>query len=475
MGGIKVEFQKLEIDDKNHVKLDNKEIGKWWGKTLYHYKEGTNELEYKNFNLFELVAHYCLGYERSYTSDGLKKWLISKVPKTQDSKADYAETTEKTIFQAIKNLLPQKETKEKLIKQFEDFCQNTNKTDEEIIALFGQDKLDANELVDSERNISVLLEACRWGRLEVVKYLLNNKADKDVITKEKSAYLAKTPLQMAIQIQHLDLVNILLEAGADVKTENSKSQSVLLMAIDNLGNPGAWYVGKTAKEPPTKEIIAAILKKGVDVNAGYSETPLHCACRKGDLEVAKMLIEKNADVDGFGTFGKPPLLAAIESGNENLVKYLLDNKAFPNPKRPSEISKDYGINRHDEWKTPIMVAVENRKPTLVSILVAAGSNINDTGGRNNETPLHIAISKNDYQMVDLLLKNKADTQIENDRGITPWDIATGKGWVKVDQHIIELIKGEPQKPELKVDQQPPKADVEANNNQPKAQQPENKA
>lgn len=51
----------------------------------------------------------------------------------------------------------------------------------------------------------------------------------------------------------------------------------------------------------------------------------------------------------------------------------------------------------------------------VSLLIAIGANINETG-EMSYTPLHYAISKKNLEIVDLLLKCGADTTIKNSFG-----------------------------------------------------------
>lgn len=55
--------------------------------------------------------------------------------------------------------------------------------------------------------------------------------------------------------------------------------------------------------------------------------PLHYASTTGQLEVAQFLISKGATVDSQSLNGTTPLMMAVQSGNEELVKYLLDNGA----------------------------------------------------------------------------------------------------------------------------------------------------
>jgi hypothetical protein len=58
-----------------------------------------------------------------------------------------------------------------------------------------------------------------------------------------------------------------------------------------------------------------------------SWTPLHYACAKGHLDVAQFLIANGAKIDSLSLGGTTPLMMAVQSGNELLVKLLLDKGA----------------------------------------------------------------------------------------------------------------------------------------------------
>jgi ankyrin repeat protein len=56
-------------------------------------------------------------------------------------------------------------------------------------------------------------------------------------------------------------------------------------------------------------------------------TPLHYACAKGHLEVAQYLLMNGAIVDSLSPGNTTPLMMAVQSGNETLIKLLLDQGA----------------------------------------------------------------------------------------------------------------------------------------------------
>ncbi|KIN00701.1 hypothetical protein OIDMADRAFT_90215, partial [Oidiodendron maius Zn] len=81
-----------------------------------------------------------------------------------------------------------------------------------------------------------------------------------------------------------------------------------------------------------------LLDLGVDVNirTSYGESPLHVAAANGSLRVAKLLLDRGADVNaehGRGTFnernwrGLTPLAVASLGLRTSFINLLLDNGA----------------------------------------------------------------------------------------------------------------------------------------------------
>ena len=91
-----------------------------------------------------------------------------------------------------------------------------------------------------------------------------------------------TPLIYAAQNGHLDVVQVLLEGGANVERTNANQWTALHAA--------AWngYV----------DVCRLLLDWGAKVNSldKWQDTPLHDAARRGRLSVVKLLVERGADV-----------------------------------------------------------------------------------------------------------------------------------------------------------------------------------
>ena len=80
--------------------------------------------------------------------------------------------------------------------------------------------------------------------------------------------------------------------------------------------------------------VQNLIDKGADLNAiDYNHypsrnhgTPLGHAAKRGYKDIAKLLINNGADVNGIDNFRRTPLILAATYGHKNIVKLLLAQK-----------------------------------------------------------------------------------------------------------------------------------------------------
>ena len=145
--------------------------------------------------------------------------------------------------------------------------------------------------------------AARQGRTDIVELLLDAGANKDV----KNEY-GSTPLNIAADRGFTDIVMMLLDAGADKEVK------------DTFGFvPLHWAAAKGHTD-----IVMMLLDAGADINvmSKNGTTPLHLASAKGDTDIVMMLLDAGADKDVKDKKGKTPLHYAEEKGHTDVVKLL---------------------------------------------------------------------------------------------------------------------------------------------------------
>jgi ankyrin repeat protein len=154
-----------------------------------------------------------------------------------------------------------------------------------------------------------------------------------------------TDFAKAAKFDDVSTVTALLAKGVSPNTVDTRGNPMLLLAIRDkstkvteiLINDKRTDVDLSNKYGETPLMMASIdgdlpvvktlvLQKKAMVNhIGW--TPLHYACTKGNLEVAQFLIANGAMVDGLSPGNTTALMMAVQSGNEQLVKLLLDKGA----------------------------------------------------------------------------------------------------------------------------------------------------
>ena len=101
-------------------------------------------------------------------------------------------------------------------------------------------------------------------------------------------------------------------------------------------------------------ITEMLVDAGADVNIFGESTPLQDAVFS-DIELTKLLIRSNADIDLQNRYGETPLMIASGCGNEQIVEFLLEKGANPT-------IKDVG------GETALTKAIKNGHSKVIEVL-----------------------------------------------------------------------------------------------------------
>ncbi|NET89114.1 MAG: DUF4253 domain-containing protein [Kamptonema sp. SIO1D9] len=126
----------------------------------------------------------------------------------------------------------------------------------------------------------------------------------------------RTALIEAAKAGHTEIVESLLEAGANPNYQDQANYTALTLAAEN--NHFA--------------IVQALIAAGADVNLAEisGNTPLLLACEKGAVEIAEFLLRENADFTQTNSRGRTALMNAAAVGSLSLVELLLARGAEVN-------------------------------------------------------------------------------------------------------------------------------------------------
>jgi len=152
---------------------------------------------------------------------------------------------------------------------------------------------DPNQInVQDVQGFTPLHLASSKGHIEIVEFLLNHGADTEL-----EIFNGETPLMVAARYarngQQYETIKTLLEHGAKVNHKDKHGRTAL--------HDAAMYSGK--------EIINLLISYGADVNARdeHQSTPLHQAAMLTNIEAAKALVENGADIfaKNYHDYSKP--------------------------------------------------------------------------------------------------------------------------------------------------------------------------
>ncbi|XP_076087735.1 uncharacterized protein LOC143058157 [Mytilus galloprovincialis] len=224
-----------------------------------------------------------------------------------------------------------------------------------------------------------------------------------------------TPLYFASVKGNIDIAKVLLENQADPNIKGwleKGSQTPLKVAVDN-GNVDL-----------VKLLLAHHADTNVTINYFVRQPLLHTALKQKNGSIAKLLLEHKADCNVFDSFGRTPLYATVRQGSHNLTFLLLNHGADPN------------IGRPGFFMTPLQVAFSKGDIDMIKILLdyKAESNITNEKG---ETPLFQAVGKNHTNIVKLLLEHNCDPYICNERNKSPLSFACEKGLTNIVKLLLE--------------------------------------
>ncbi len=154
-------------------------------------------------------------------------------------------------------------------------------------------------ILDSDGD-SVVLIATQYGYAGVVKALAEGKAE---LNRSNIVY---TPLSYAVEQSNKEMIEVLLNAGADPNAKTEGGRTPLIIAIDN------------------PDIFQLLLDKKADPNLanGSGETPLMVAVQNGNTDAIERLIKAGANVNAKGSDGTSALTVANNMFKQDMVELL---------------------------------------------------------------------------------------------------------------------------------------------------------
>lgn len=243
---------------------------------------------------------------------------------------------------------------------------------------------------------------------------------------------------------------------------------------------GGWFAEHYAALYSRPDELDIVLDAGGDVNARTVDellTPLHIASANGDRTMVERLLQRGANVDAidvsgvdavkfaelgghqeiidllkkwpkdrpsYNDSGLTPLQSAVINNNINEIKRLLPTENIHSPDaygftvahhaawvgNPEVIDllREHGSDfkaENDSW-TPFLIAAQRGNIAAVSKFIKMRASLDSVTNIGNNA-LHLATEGQHLTVVNILIRNGADTRLTNDAGETALDIARRVG------------------------------------------------
>lgn len=150
-------------------------------------------------------------------------------------------------------------------------------------------------LMASPAQATPLHDAVTQNNLIEVRAIMSSEKRPQLL--EMRDELGRTPLQLSVHLNRVEIAKILISHGADVNARDAKQDTPYLLA----GAEGR------------NEILKLTLENGADLKSTnrYGGTALIPAAEKGHLETVRILLKTKIDIDHVNRLGWTALLEAI--------------------------------------------------------------------------------------------------------------------------------------------------------------------
>lgn len=295
--------------------------------------------------------------------------------------------------------------------------------------------------------------ACRYaGNVGTLRFLLAQE-EKLNSQKESSVWwsigqlkirdkFGRSPLIHACDQSHPEVVQFLLEAGAQPTEVDGDAVSALYHAIDHDCAP----------------VASILMDHGVDIEARdrLQDTALTFAAKNGALECMKLLVSRGANTSARDAEGSTVLLASLINGYAPLVKYLLttgiseatehnhegDTAMLTTARTSSvecaELLLAHGASLDDKDNNDnnaLMYAASGKSPEMVRWLIGKGLDVNAVN-RDQQTPICLAAASGPVENLRILIEHGAKANHARIDGRTPFLIAAACGREEVCQYLL---------------------------------------
>ena len=172
-----------------------------------------------------------------------------------------------------------------------------------------------------------------------------------------------------------------------------------------------WFSSHLASQRGQVETARMLIERGADVTAQNNDgwAPLHLALVAGEVEVARMIIERGADVTAQDNDGWAPLHLALQIEDVEATRMLIERDA------------NVAAQNNNGW-TPLHLASQRGQVEIARMLIEHGADA-AAQSKRRETPLHLALKWGQVDAAFMLIEHGGvDVTAQNDDGDTAFHL-----------------------------------------------------
>ena len=281
----------------------------------------------------------------------------------------------------------------------------------------------------SSVGVTPLQFACySFAQIDTIRHLLNKGADITFADNE-----GKTPLINAVIAAHgktTQVVELLFDqpqltvhhkdktgkTALDYAKSNRLREKILQLIeiqmgklmLQHMNHDQINYVLITEAVPKNNlELAKALIEKGANVNYTYLQrSPLDIAVQEGHTDMVKLLLNNGASLDSLH---RDHLTYAIHDNYTDIVDELLKK----------DTAKKLVEQEDDEGILPLFTALDRNNQDMINLLISQKADINHKSSSDGYTALHWACLYPNMNAAQLVLNQGAKVNIPDNVGKTP--------------------------------------------------------
>jgi ankyrin repeat protein len=274
---------------------------------------------------------------------------------------------------------------------------------------------DENELIQQEASLK--------NQLEDLSKKAAEKPGVQAIATTPDATRTPEQLTTSEEDEEIRRIKVMIKNSPDLINAPNDSKDLPLCAA---ASKGQLLVAKY------------LLDNGAIINAQNpsGDGAIHVATQKGHKAMVELLLAKGASVDDRNRLQMTPLILAVQNNYLNLTEYLLKHNANPNLQDCNGMTPLFYASHSSGHILPTTVP-RNKEFAELLLAAKADPNIPATGG---ETPLFFAVTAFDSNIVQALLDHGANVNVTSVSGNTPLLCAISQYNANSENMVRQLLK-----------------------------------